>query len=195
MNLVIATLKSTAANPSLSDERREAAISQLREIAGDSTDPRATDAALVLGGLEVCTESVQAAFEPRQARDASDPSHPDHPDHFWFLFAESKNRKKEFYERAKDDGLSAAETVAKFRQENPSPTTAATYGILTAKAEACRQGGEHAAKTYFCPEVYRLLRETDARSPYDWPARELAEKILSEWQYEPTEKEKNVPIL
>jgi hypothetical protein len=54
MNIVVSQLKSAATNP----EKKDAAIGQLRAIAGNTTDPRATDALLVLRELG-CTENGQ----------------------------------------------------------------------------------------------------------------------------------------
>jgi hypothetical protein len=69
MNQAIATLKTTVVNPVTHDKRREAAISQLRAIAADSKDFRATEASLVLrelniGALPVSTETVHTQAKP-----------------------------------------------------------------------------------------------------------------------------------
>lgn len=52
MNIFVATLKSTATNPAMPSIRREAAISQLKDLATSENDPRSSDASLALAELE-----------------------------------------------------------------------------------------------------------------------------------------------
>jgi hypothetical protein len=190
MNLVIATLKSTAANPSLPDDRREAAVSQLREIAGNPSDSRASDAALVL--RKTLYGSVQPPSVPtgkQQAAKSSDPSSPEHPDYFWHLLAKQLDREAAFYEKAQAEGLTAAETVAEMRKEQ-GIHAAPRYGVIFSQAEVCRRDGAYAARTYFCPIIRQKLEEIEKYAPHDWPAIELAKATLAQY-----EEEKNRPIL
>ena len=193
MNQVIAVLKSTASNPSMSEARREAAVSQLRAIAVDTKDPRATDALLVLRELG-CTENVQPDPKPAEAEPSSqlDPREDVfHPEHFDWLFAKQAADEQAFFEKAKADGLTAAETAAKMRQRTDIPP-ATRYAFIANHAEMCKRDGAYAARTYFCPVIRKRLQEIEQWAPYDWPAIELAKETLElypEPQPQPTQGE------
>lgn len=67
MNRFVSTLKSQITNPTVSDERKNAVLGQLRELAGNKSDPRCRDAVLTLRELtsnDVCTENGQVAPAP-----------------------------------------------------------------------------------------------------------------------------------
>jgi len=162
-----------------SPDTRTAAITELQALAagtGDKADAART--ALAGIGLEVCTDSVQATVR-RQEKDNSDLE-----TDIWRLIAEEVIRKKVFYRKAKDDGLTAAETVAEMRKEQ-GIHAAMYYGIISNKAELCRRDGAYAARTYFCPDIRRQLEEVEKSAPHDWPAIELAKATLAQYDPEP----------
>jgi hypothetical protein len=162
-----------------SPDTRTAAITELQALAegtGDKADAART--ALAGIGLEVCTESVQATVR-RQEKDNSDLGMD-----IWRLIAEEVTREEDFYRKAKDAGRTAAETVAKLRQEQ-GIHAATDYGIISNKAELCRRDGVYAAQTYFCPDIRRLLEGVEKYAPHDWPAIELAKATLAQYDPEP----------
>lgn len=74
MNITVATLKSAIANPTTPADRRESALSQLRALAGNPNDPRATDALLVLRELGQ-SDNGQAGEQACPAAGQSDDSY------------------------------------------------------------------------------------------------------------------------
>jgi len=189
MNILVSQLKALANDP----ETRAAAVAKLREIAADAKDPRATDALFVLRELG-CTENVQPEPKPVRAKPSSqlDPREDVfHPEHFDWLFAKQAAEEQAFFEKAKADGLTAAETVAKMRQRTDIPP-ATRHAFIASQAEACKRDGAYAARTYFCPVIRKKLREIEQWAPYDWPAIELAKETLAlypEPQPQPTQGE------
>jgi hypothetical protein len=67
VNLTVSTLKATITNPSIPQSRKADALIQLRDLAGNKSDPRSKDAALALRevrGDDTCTENGQAGTIP-----------------------------------------------------------------------------------------------------------------------------------
>jgi hypothetical protein len=190
MNLELARHKATLSNPDSTPERKAAALAALTEIAGHRSDPKSDEAKLVLRELGIGAPAIAENTENVQVQIAADSAHDEHvspndPDWYWKLWAKQISEDRALYERAKADGLSAAETVAKMREEQ-GKHAAMKYGVIFEHAALCKRDGAYAARTYFCPVISRMLKEIEQWSPHDWPAIEVARATLAEYQYQPS---------
>lgn len=163
MNLDIARLKTSASDPDLSPDVRDASREQLLTIAGRSYDPRSEDAKLAL------TEILN---EPRPADDSDNLLDVDLPT----AIASFQAKQRALYEgEYKAEGLTGSGCVARVWKDGG---IALNYSLIQADVQTCEKADKSALFRYHLVTLYGHFRQTP---DYDWPARELAEATFSKY--------------
>jgi hypothetical protein len=94
------------------------------------------------------------------------------------IIAHFQARQQALYETYKAEGLTAAECVARFSEENVNGHLPLHYSLIEWRVAACEKESGGIRYRYHLPALYKLLKATPA---YDWPARELGEATMAKY--------------